>query len=143
MENLKISQEDKWILNIRKVYKCKSNGYYRVVENGGGYIYLHRLISNAKKGDIVDHINRDKTDNRRENLRVVSKSLNNYNRDSKNNLGKGIYYDKCGERYRACISINNKTLKLGSSKDINVVKELYNKKAFELYGKDAYQHEIK
>lgn len=138
MENLKISKEDEYLLENNNVCFDKSTGYYRVKNHK--HTRLHRVIMNAKKGDIVDHINREKNDNRRENLRLVSKSLNNYNRDSKNPLGKGIYYDKCGDRYRACISLNNKTLKLGSSKDINVVKELYNKKALEIYGKDAYQH---
>lgn len=141
MDNLQVSNEDKWILDSFTVYYCNSNGYYRV-RKYKSYVYLHRLIMNAKKGEIVDHINRDKADNRRENLRIVSKSLNNYNKQINNNLGRGIYFDKCGNRYRACISFKNKTLKLGSSKDINEVKLMYNNKAIELYGSDAFQHDI-
>jgi len=99
-------------------------------------------ILKAKKGEIVDHINRDKSDNRRENLRLVSKSLNCYNREVENELGRGIYFDSWGNRYRACISHKGKTIKLGSSKDISVVKRLYNLKAKEIYGDDAYQHVI-
>lgn len=140
MEKLKISKEDEYLLEKHKVYFDKSIGYFRICKSKSSL--LHRVIMNAKKGDIVDHINRDTTDNRRCNLRLVSKSLNNYNRDSKNKLGRGIYFDKFGNRYRACISVNNKTLKLGSSKDINVVKDLYNKKALEIYGNDAFQHII-
>lgn len=41
--------------------------------------------------------------------------INNLNKDSVTNA-KGIYFDKYGKRYRACISVNNKTLKLGSFK---------------------------
>jgi hypothetical protein len=65
--------------------------------NGGGYIstminkksyYLHQLIMNIhdtiEYNDIettIDHINRDKLDNRRENLRLASQSLQNINRN--------------------------------------------------------------
>jgi hypothetical protein len=141
MKQLQISEIDKWILDSYTVYHSGKNGYFRL-RIGKTYIYLHRFILNAKKGDIIDHVNRDRFDNRRENLRIASASLNCYNRDVNNNLGRGIYFDKCGNRYRACISVKNKTLKLGSSKDINKVKMLYNAKAFELYGADAFQHLI-
>lgn len=44
---------------------------------------LHRWIMGCRKGDgrIVDHINRDRLDNRRQNLRLVSASENNQNWD--------------------------------------------------------------
>jgi len=121
-------------------YYQKRTGYIRIRLNSKICVHLHRVISNAKEGDIVDHINRNKLDNRLVNLRNGTKSENNYNRDSRNKLGRGIYFDKYGERYRACISHNNKTLKLGSFKDINDAKIAYNKKAKEIYGELAYQH---
>ncbi len=142
MENLLISEEDIYLLKDKKIYFDKSTGYYRIYLGEKNIILLHRYILNAKKGQIVDHINRNKKDNRRENLRFVSAKLNNYNRNVENKLGRGIYYDKCGKRYRACISHENKTLKLGSFKTIFEAKKAYNLKSIEMYGKDAYQHEI-
>ena len=142
MENLIISEEDKYILEKYKVYCDNSNGYYRVYLGKGRYKYLHRFIVEAKKGQIVDHINRNKFDNSRGNLRIVSAKLNCYNRFVDNKNGRGIYFDKYGKRYRACISYKNKTLKLGSFNNILDAKKAYNIKALELYGKDAYQHEL-
>jgi len=142
MENLLISDIDKYILTEYNVHYDKSNGYYRCKKKGEKYIYLHRLIIGAKKDEIVDHINGNKHDNRRSNLRIASASLNCYNRKVENILGRGIYYDACGCRYRACISVNNKTLKLGSFRNILDAKIAYNKKAFEVHGKDAYQHNL-
>ena len=42
-------------------------------------VSLHRYIMKAKKGEIVDHINGDKSDNRRINLRITTNSANLHN----------------------------------------------------------------
>jgi hypothetical protein len=128
------------MINISNIYYDKSNGYMKIKSKKT--TYLHRFIVGAKKGEIVDHKNRNKLDCRKENLRIVSKNLNNYNKETKNKLGRGIYFDKEGNRYRSCISHNNKTLKLGSFKNIEDAKNAYNKKSFELYGSDAFLHKI-
>lgn len=141
MENLILSDCDLHLLKSYKIRLDKSNGYFRIYFDRK-YVYLHRFIINAKKGEIVDHIDRNKLNNKRENLRIVSYSLNSYNKEIKNINGRGIYFDKSGNRYRACISLNNKTLKLGSFKNINDAKKAYNLKAKEIYGENAYQHII-
>ena len=142
MENLLISKEDEELLKLYRILFDKNSGYFRVYLGKGEYTYLHRLIVNAKKGDIVDHIDRNRQNNTRENLRIVTRATNNYNKEIKNKLGRGIYFDKFGNRFRACISHENKTLKLGSFKTLIEAKEAYNKKAVELRGDDAYLHVI-
>ena len=61
---------------------------YNWSDNGNGYlrgqvdgktVYLHRLIMGAKPGQIVDHVNQDSYDVRRDNLRFVNKSENALN----------------------------------------------------------------
>lgn len=42
-------------------------------------IYMHRLILNAGAKQIVDHANNDGLDNRRANIRIGTRSLNNAN----------------------------------------------------------------
>jgi hypothetical protein len=51
------------------------------------YYALPRLILNAKKGEIIDHINRDPLDNRRCNLRIVTARQSNLNRKLHSNTG--------------------------------------------------------
>jgi hypothetical protein len=52
---------------------------YACAYRDGVQTYVHRLICNAQKGDIVDHINRNKKDNSISNLRKVNKSINAFN----------------------------------------------------------------
>lgn len=62
--------------------------FYRTGNHEKGTLrthYLHRVIYEMAHGfcpKIVDHINGDRSDNRLENLRPASKSLNNRNRAS-------------------------------------------------------------
>ncbi len=56
----------------------------------GKKVYMHRLIMNNPIGLVVDHINNQTLDNRRENLRIVSQSENIANRIDR----KKKYYRK-------------------------------------------------
>lgn len=72
---VKIDEED-----IDKViclqWHITTGGY---VESTSGIRLLHRLIMNAKEGEEVDHINGNKLDNRKENLRLCTREQNSHN----------------------------------------------------------------
>lgn len=48
---------------------------------------MHRLIMNAEENKVIDHINRNKLDNRKENLRICQQSDN-----CKNKIAKKGYF---------------------------------------------------
>ena len=60
-----------------------------------GHIRLHRLITNAPEGLVVDHLNGNKLDNRISNLRVCSQKDNAQNRK---NI-KGYCWDKSKNKW--------------------------------------------
>lgn len=81
---------------------------------------LHRLLIDAPSGTHVDHINGDKLDNRRENLRVVSPSINQANRKrlNKNNRSgiRGVAYRpslSARNPWRAQIMVDRRQIHLG------------------------------
>lgn len=65
-------------------------------------LFLHNFIIGKKKGYIVDHINRNTLDNRRENLRFVTPLQSNLNRRMfKDGIESVKGYKKAGEKYEA------------------------------------------
>ena len=79
-------------------------------------IYMHRLIAGTPDDMETDHINGDKLDNRRCNLRICTKQDNMRNRDKQNNNTtgyKGVYKTTGSEKWRAQIVINRKAKHLG------------------------------
>lgn len=80
-------------------------------------VLMHRLIMGAKEGEIVDHINNNSLDNRKENLRIVTHRQNQLNRVQKTSSKyPGVYFDKSKNRFRSAITINKKRISLGSFK---------------------------
>lgn len=122
--NYKIDKYD--IINIKtgktlKPYMTK-RGYYGITlykNNKRSYLKYHRLIAiynipNPYNLPFVDHINRDKTDNRIENLRWVDKSRNEENKDCRKNTKlneKNISPHGNGKGYQIQARRNGKTIR--------------------------------
>lgn len=95
-------------------------GYGVIVINKKAYL-SHRLAWLYMTGsfpiDCLDHINRNRYDNRFINLRLATRALNTQNRAiGKNNKTGflGVSYRKDSGKYRAEIDLNKKTIVLGS-----------------------------
>jgi hypothetical protein len=109
---------------IKGIYECAGN------------VLMHRLVINAKKGQIVDHIDRNKLNNTKENLRFVSFHQNAHNRPKRKNTKsefKGVVPKKRGNYvfYDAICNIYGRNF-LGTYNTEIAAAYAYNKKALEL-----------
>lgn len=85
------------------------NGYARGFINKRK-VYLHQIIlSTNSKAEVVDHINRNKLDNRLDNIRLTTQSQNMFNssirKDNKSGH-KGISWDKSKSKWKVSIGNN-------------------------------------
>lgn len=95
-----------WCVSINKT------GNYKRVECTINYkrVRLHRFILNIRDSKIsIDHIDGNPLNNQKSNLRICNHKQNMRNSRSKGNKTgyMGVYKDRT--RYRACISVNDKT----------------------------------
>lgn len=107
-----IDKNDEHLLKSYKWYFDKRKyTSYLVTSISGKTVRIHRLIMNAKAGEVVDHINSNGLDNRRKNLRICSQSLNMHNtRKARSKHGfRGIY--KKTNTWSASLNYNKKTYK--------------------------------
>lgn len=82
----------------------KQNTSYVRKKLDGKQILLHRLISGCPDDMFVDHINGNGLDNRRENLRIVTKGQNNFNHikySGKSSKYLGVYFKKDRSKWGA------------------------------------------
>lgn len=94
-------------------------GYAATTGEDGKICLAHRLIIGAKDGGVVDHINRNKKDNRIENLRITDKSVNAFNTGvRKNNKSgyTGVRFRRDTYKWTAEIEKNGVTHYLGCFK---------------------------
>ena len=102
------------------------------------YVYMHRFILKAPKGTIIDHINHNGLDNRKDNLRFCTYAENAINTGlwRHNTSGyKGVYWDKSRGKWAAQISNGKNHVYLGRFDKIENAIE-----ARTTYEKSKYKH---
>lgn len=110
--------EDLQLIESRSWYKDK-DGYLVSCYYFDGrrrFTRFHRIVMNAKPGQIVDHINKNRADNRKSNLRCCKRSENDRNRSTYSNNTSGItgvYFDKKRSKWVASISYDKKRITIG------------------------------
>lgn len=98
-------------------------------------VWMHRQVMNAKAGQLVDHIDTDRLNNTRANLRFVTGSQNQWNRQ-KNTQGsspyKGVSYHRKGWHVR--IRVYGKRIHLGYFDTPEQAAWIYDAAAYHFFG---------
>ncbi len=146
-----VDDSDYDYLNQFKWYADKQGDKYYAVRKSlrvnGKYKNqkMHRMIIGEKLDVHTDHINNDTLDNRRCNLRTCTHQQNMWNKPkTKSNTSgyKGVFYLQKRKMYRATITINYKTIYLGTFYLIKQAAMAYNLAAKKYYGEFANLNEI-
>ena len=105
----------------------------------GKPVPLHKLLfGQLEYGYVVDHINRNKLDNRRDNLRICTSLQNSYNRSkSSNSLNKYKGVKKVGNTYTAFISKNGVRHEIKNIPSEDEAAKIYDMMAEDLFGSYA------
>lgn len=104
-----------WYINDDGYAMRSQNVGYRKHIN----IRMHRVVNNTPKDSITDHINRNRLDNRKNNLRTVTINQNNINsgvRTDNTSGVKGVSWSETRRKWRTYITLNYKFIHLGNFK---------------------------
>ena len=105
-------------------------------------VYMHRVITGAREGEHVDHINGNTLDNRRNNLRKCSAQDNVRNRRKPSHragrpttsIYKGVSWQPRESRWYATIGINGQQIVLGRFTDEIEAAHAYDRAARQHFG---------
>jgi hypothetical protein len=138
---ISIVDDDDYVRFSKTKWHLAGKGYAKS-EKG----YLHRLIIDAPAGVEVDHVNGDKLDNRRCNLRLVSSSENKWNRGKQNgsysSRFKGVSWHAASQSWRAQIKVKRKLISLGYYPTEIDAARAYNAGALKHHGEFAFLNNV-
>lgn len=105
------------------------------------HLRMHRLIIDAPNEFEVDHINCNRLDNRRSNLRLCSKAENRTNRGACKNATSsycGVYWKRSRNKWVASIRTNKQSRHLGQFDSEIDAARAYDSACIQLHGKFAH-----
>lgn len=118
---------------------CAATGV--TLEDGSrGTALMHRVLIEAPDDIFVDHINGDRLDNRRSNLRLATNQQNCWNQGlgARNTSGfKGVSWHSRDLMFQASIRVSGKQITLGSFAYSISAARAYDRAAREHYGEYA------
>lgn len=136
-----LSEEDVGLVSKYHWYgvPSKKTVYARYQDAARKVTLMHRLILGADPGQIVDHINGNGLDNRRDNLRLVTAAQNSHNRRPHGAIPfKGVTWAKGRTRYRAELAVSERRIGLGSYATAEEAARAYDAAALAHFGEYAW-----
>ena len=123
-------------MNFHKV----GNGY--AARTNPTRSYLHHLVAGKPaKGYFVDHVNRDRLDNRKSNLRIVTIKQSSYNtagRKGAKSTYKGVWFSSQKKKWVSTIVVDGTSKHVGTFSDETEAAKAYDREAKRYWGDYAY-----
>jgi hypothetical protein len=122
------NSDDEILIDLEDVEKISPYSWsinfegYAKARIGKSTLLMHRFIIKPKKSETIDHINRNKIDNRKYNLNIVNNKMQNQNRGlhKSNTSGfSGVSFNNQTQKWCVSIYINGIRKSLGSFVDKN------------------------
>lgn len=117
-----------------------ADGYLVVVIHGTKHLahrIIWKMVTGQEPADILDHKNRNTSDNIFSNLREATAAQNMMNQRAWGKLPKGVYFHRKSKTYCARIQIHRKYKCLGYYKTAEKAAEVYFAAAIKYFGEFA------
>jgi hypothetical protein len=124
-------------------WHVSATGYARTCR-AGKHILAHHLVRQPGAGLVIDHVNQNKLDNRRSNLRVATRGQNNTNRPWRSKTGyRGVERSDCKKKlWSARIRKGDTRYYLGTFDSPIQAAKAFNAAALELHGEFAVLNDV-
>jgi len=122
-------------------HKWSSRNGYATRRAGRRLLYMHREIMNPPPGMVVDHIDGNKPNNCRSNLRICTRQENLQNRPKRIDCVsrfKGVHYHKRSGKWHAQADLAGEYFRTRLFADEVEAARAYDRLAVELFGEFAY-----
>ena len=125
---------------------------WRLTKNGrvfskikGEFVFMHRLLLNAKSKKVVKHMDNDYLNNQKSNLKTCTYSQKGasikYVQQGTSKY-KGVCFHSASKKWQATTSKKGKKIHIGTFPTEAQAAHAYNLKATELFGEFAFLNEI-
>jgi hypothetical protein len=132
-----VSPEDAWVLDLS--WTLHKAGYAMCCSSGPKDVLMHRAVAKPSSSAVVDHINGNRLDNRRENLRNCTQAENarNTRRIVNKSGARGVVFDMRDQKWAAAIGFQGRRIHLGRYDSPEEAGQAYDSAARQLHGEFA------
>ncbi|MDI6808162.1 MAG: HNH endonuclease [Candidatus Eisenbacteria bacterium] len=130
-------EDFEWLSQWKWHYSQCGYAVRSVYKGNPATIPMHRMILQTPRGHDTDHVNGNKLDNQRRNLRVATRSQNmmNAKKRADNTSGyKGVSWFRETRKWCAKIQIDGRSYNLGYADTREEAFLIYSRRAKELFG---------